>query len=202
MEQYSVNVRYHLASTRAQSRIIRGEKKICKIFTNKYIAKCFIPTRLNRVLNNLHALAARSSNSIQMADDLLQKIIKSGMKFQVLYSNNIILLNPNGIQLLMELCVKFNTIIEIIAALSTFNSMAGRLLLQYELSHCRELIHRIIGTYLTQNSHQRIDYIFNFISTGTFLRDIFDSELEGNHDIIVQITDDLHALMRNVIVRE
>ncbi|CAF1383084.1 unnamed protein product [Adineta steineri] len=58
MEQNYANLSpNHVVSTIAQSHSIRFQKKLCKVPSNKYIAKCFIPTRLNRVLNNLHRLA-------------------------------------------------------------------------------------------------------------------------------------------------
>ncbi|CAF1193415.1 unnamed protein product [Adineta steineri] len=128
------------------------------------------------------------------------------MKFQVLYNNGIISFSPDGGRLRNELLAEFNEICEIIVELNNLDSMFFRLLPKYKLrnklKHCRNLIHRIIGNHLTQESHNRIDSIFNFISTDEFLTYMFDSNSALNHAIIEEITDDLYALMRNVIIRE
>ncbi|CAF3742852.1 unnamed protein product [Adineta steineri] len=203
MEQKSVNLfPNHVTNTTAQSRSIRFQKKICKIFSNKYIAKYFIPVRFNRLLVNLHVLAEGFSNNNQIADRLLQKIMKSGIKFQVLYRNRIILVNPDDLRLLMELGTEFNEIIEMIVGLNNFDFIFNRFLLKNKLKDCQKLIHKIIGNHLTRKSHERIDFIFDFISTKEFLKYIFNSKLVLNHTIIKEITVDLRVVMRSGLIRE
>ncbi|CAF1239138.1 unnamed protein product [Adineta steineri] len=201
MEQNYANLSpNHVVSTIAQSRSIRFQKKLCKIPSNKYIAKCFIPTRLNRVLNNLHRLAEGFSNNNQIANRLIQKIVKSGNKFKVLYSNRIIFSSPNGEQLLMQLRGDFNGILTFIGILKTYDCMLSRFTLQCLFRNCRGLIHSIIGDHLTQKSLDRIDFIFNFISDADFLAYMFNFKLTLNRAIIVEIIDDLRVLVRDGLI--
>ncbi|CAF1182952.1 unnamed protein product [Adineta steineri] len=205
MEQESANLlQNHARSTIVQSRSIRSQKKLCKIFSNKYIAQCFIPTRLNRVLNNLHRLAEGFLDNNQDADRLLQKIIKSGFKFHVLYRNRIIPFSPDGRRLMMKLRDEFILVFAMIVALNyldlIFIQYSLQRKLQRKLRHCQQLIRRIIGNHLTQKSHDRIDFIFDFISDADFLAYIFDSELTRNHAIIEEIIDDLRALMSDALL--
>jgi hypothetical protein len=206
-------------NTTAQSRSIRIQKKFSKygysnrkhnqdticflllisILSNKYLAQLFISTRVNRILDNLHILARGFSGNNETADRLIAKIIKSGLKFQVLYKNRN-MFSQNQLRLLRDFGEEFNSLIEIVFELYDFDFMLRRLLFRSKCKDCQKLMHRIIGNHLTRKSHARIDFIFNFISNKEFLKYAFDSKSTFNQAIIRQIMVDLRALANDGLI--
>jgi hypothetical protein len=60
---------------------------------------------------------------------------------------------------------------------------------------CQDLTHKIISTHLTQKSHTRIDYIFNYASNLQFLDYVFNPNSTTNRAIVKDIVTDMNSLM-------
>lgn len=151
--------------------------------------------RINRILNNLHILIEGFSHNTDTADRMIKKIIKSVIKFQVLYNNRNVMFNQDDLRLLTIFHEQFEEIMETIFELYDSDFMLRRLLLRSKCNDCQNLLHKIIGNRLTQKSHDRIDFIFNLMSNKEFLKYVFDSKSNLNHAIIKEIIVDLRALM-------
>ena len=157
-------------------------------------------TRVNRIFSNLHILAEGFSGNNQTADRLIKKIMKSAIKFQVLYNNRDVVFNQNDLRLLIDFREHFDEITETISELYNFDFVIRRLLLRSKCKDCQKLIHRIIGNRLTQKSHERINFIFDFISNTDFLKYVFNSKSTINHAIIREIIVDFRALMKGMLI--
>jgi hypothetical protein len=151
-------------------------------------------------LNNLHILVEGFSRNNETADSLVKKIIKSAIKFQVLYKNRNVMFSQDDLQLLVNFRNEFNGITQTIFELYNDDFVLRRLLLRSKCRDCQTLLHRIIGNRLTQKSHARIDFIFNFISNKEFIKYAFDSKSEFNHAIIREITIDFRALVNGMSI--
>lgn len=60
---------------------------------------------------------------------------------------------------------------------------------------CHNLLSKIISTHLTEKSHARINYIFNYISNLQFLEYLCDPNSTSNREIIEEILDDMRSLI-------
>jgi hypothetical protein len=184
--------------------IIKKIRTICfllftSIFSNRYIAQFFIDARVNRILSNLHNLVEGFSGNNETADRLNKKIIKSLIKFQVLY-NNRNMFSPDDLQLLMNFRRQFDLFTENMFELYDFDIMLNRFLLRRKCKECQKLIHKIIANRLTQKSHERIDFIVNFISNEQFVKYVFDSKSAFNHSIIKEIIVDFRGLVNDGLI--
>jgi hypothetical protein len=167
---------------------------LTRLFSNKYLAKLVIGARGNRISNNLHNLVRHFSGNNEVADALVKKIIKSIIKFGVLYNNRNTIFSQNDLKLVMDFREQCQEIIELYAELHNSNFVLHRLLLKSKYKDCQNLIHRIIGNRLTRKRHERIDFVFNYISNQEFIKYAFDSKSAFNHAIIKEIIVDLRAL--------
>ncbi|CAF1059104.1 unnamed protein product [Adineta steineri] len=134
--------------------------------------------------------------------------LSRNIRFQKKICKGILLFSPNGVQLLNELIVESYLIFGLIVALNNSDPMPVqpsfidilinnvdsilvrpllKFALQQKLENCQRLIHDIAANHLTQKSHDRINFIFNFISTDEFLTYMFDSNSTRNHAIIEEM---------------
>ncbi len=60
---------------------------------------------------------------------------------------------------------------------------------------CQDLTHKIISTHLTQKSHLRIDYVFNYVSNLQFLEYSFNPNSTINRAIFKEVVEDMQSLM-------
>lgn len=170
--------------------IINKIKRIRKIYfhllvsivANKYISSFFIGTNLNQILNNLHDLVEGFTGNSQTADRLIKKIIKS----QIVY-NDRSMLHADNIQELINFFKQLESFTENIFEVYDFNCMLNRFLFKRQCKECQKLIHTIIKIHLTRKSHERIDFIFNFILNEAFIKYVFDSDSKFNHATIREI---------------
>ncbi|UJR29751.1 hypothetical protein I4U23_017299 [Adineta vaga] len=75
-----------------------------------------------------------------------------------------------------------------------------RFLLQRKCKKCQELMHMIMGIRLNREKHDRIDFIFSFISNTEFIKYVFDSKAALNAAIIKEIITDLGSLAREGLI--
>jgi hypothetical protein len=167
--------------------------------SNKYVAKFVINEIVNRILDNLHNLVVGFSGNIETADNLKQWIIELLLKLQVLYYNDNAL-GEDNLNSLKELREQFISLAKYMIELYETNFILDRFLLIRKCEQCQKLMHMAVGNCLSRNSHERIDFIFNFISDKKFVKYVFDSKSAFNAATIKEIIVDLGLLVTNGLI--
>ncbi|CAF1461402.1 unnamed protein product [Adineta ricciae] len=177
----------------AQSLGVRAQKKLLGKFSSKSVAKVFIDETSGRVLDNLHKLIRGYSGNKKEADKLLKSIIKTIIKLGILYKNN--LFNGFENQLIEDFRNRFHALSKVIVTFYEVDYTFDRLFLTRICKECQELTHKIVSTHLTQKSHTRIDFIYNYVSNLQFIDYVFNPNSTTNRAIIKDIVGDMHTLM-------
>ncbi|UJR26946.1 hypothetical protein I4U23_008254 [Adineta vaga] len=180
-------------SASAQSLGVRAQKKLLSKISSKSVAKVFIDETSGRVLDNLHKLIRGYSGSKKEADKLLKAIIKTIVKLGILYKNN--LFTDFESKLIDDFRNRFHSLSKAIVTFYEVDFTFDRLFLTRMCKECQELTHKIVSTHLTQKSHTRIDYIYNYVSNLQFLDYVFNPNATSNRAIIKDIVEDMHSLM-------
>lgn len=171
---------------------VRAQKKLLSKLSSKSVAKIFIDETSGRILDNIHKLA-RNYSGKKDADKLLKSIIKSIVKMGILYKND--LFSEQQLKLIDEFRNRFHSLAKSIITLYQVDFKFDRSVLTRMCIECQELTHKIISTHLTQKSHARIDYVFNYVSNLQFLEDSFNPNSTINRAIIKEIVEDMQSLM-------
>lgn len=161
--------------------------------SSKSVAKVFIDDTSIRILDNLHKLIRNYSDSKKEADKLLKSIIKIIFKLGVLHKND--LFNEYELKLIDEFRNRFHSLAKSIVTFYEVDFTYDRVFLIRMCKECQDLTHRIISTHLTQKSHTRIDYVFNYLSNLQFIDYIFNTDSTNNRAIIKDIVTDMNSLM-------
>ncbi|CAF3039402.1 unnamed protein product [Rotaria sp. Silwood2] len=180
-------------SASAQSLGVRAQKKLLSKLSSKSVAKVFIDDTSSRVLDNLHKLTRAYSDSKKDADKLLKSIIKTIVKLGILYKNN--LFTEYEIKLIEDFRNRFHSLSKAIVTFYEVDYTFDRVFLTRMCKECQDLTHKIISTHLTQKSHIRIDYIFNYLSNLQFIEYVFNTNSTANRAIIKEIVQDMNSLM-------
>jgi transcription termination factor NusB len=90
---------------------------------------------------------------------------------------------------------RFHSLAKSIITLYEVDFKFDRSVLTRMCNECQDLTHRIISTHLTQKSHARIDFVFNYVSNLEFLEYSFNPNSPINRAIIKEIVEDMHTLM-------
>ncbi|CAF0949000.1 unnamed protein product [Adineta steineri] len=181
------------ASASAQSLGVRAQKKILSKLSSKSVAKVFIDETSGRILDNLHKLTRGYSGNKKEADKLLRSIIKTIVKLGILYKNN--LFNEFELKLIDEFRNRFHSLSKAIVTFYEVDFTFDRLFLTRMCKECQDLTHKIISTHLTQKSHVRIDYIYNYLGNLQFLDYVFNPNSTTNRVVIKEIVQDMNSLM-------
>ncbi|CAF3590478.1 unnamed protein product [Rotaria sordida] len=177
----------------AQSLGIRAQKKLLSKISSKSVVKVFIDDTSSHVLDNLHKLIRAYSDSKKEADKLLKSIIKTIVKLGILYKNN--LFNEYELKLIEDFRSRFHSLSKAIVTFYEVDFTFDRVFLTRMCKECQDLTHKIISTHLTQKSHIRIDYIFNYLSNLQFIEYVFNSNSTATRAIIKEIVQDMNSLM-------
>ncbi|CAF0858805.1 unnamed protein product [Rotaria sordida] len=177
----------------AQSLGIRAQKKLLSKISSKSVVKVFIDDTSSHVLDNLHKLIRAYSDSKKEADKLLKSIIKTIVKLGILYKNN--LFNEYELKLIEDFRSRFHSLSKAIVTFYEVDFTFDRVFLTRMCRECQDLTHKIISTHLTQKSHIRIDYIFNYLSNLQFIEYVFNSNSTATRAIIKEIVQDMNSLM-------
>ncbi|CAF0728184.1 unnamed protein product [Rotaria sordida] len=159
----------------AQSLGIRAQKKLLSKISSKSVVKVFIDDTSSHVLDNLHKLIRAYSDSKKEADKLLKSIIKTIVK--------------------LDFRSRFHSLSKAIVTFYEVDFTFDRVFLTRMCKECQDLTHKIISTHLTQKSHIRIDYIFNYLSNLQFIEYVFNSNSTATRAIIKEIVQDMNSLM-------
>jgi transcription termination factor NusB len=181
------------ASATAQSLGVRAQKKILSKLSSKSVAKVFIDETSGRILDNLHKLIRSYSGSKKEADKLLRSIIKTIVKIGILYKND--LFTEYELKFIEDFRHRFHSLSKAIVTFYEVDFTFDRLFLTRMCKECQDLTHRIISTHLTNKSHARMDYVFNYVSNLQFLEYCFNPSSTVNRAIIKEIVEDMHSLM-------
>lgn len=160
--------------------------------SSKSVAKIFIDETSGRILDNLHKLA-RNYSGKKDADKLLKSIIKTIVKMGILYKND--LFTEHELKLIDEFRNRFHSLAKSIITLYEVDFKFDRSIITRMCHECQELTHKIISTHLTQKSHARIDYVFNYLANVQFLEYLFNPSSTTNRAIIKEAVEDMHTLM-------
>jgi hypothetical protein len=115
-----------------------------------------------------------------------------------LYDNNWDV--PDEENLFMNLRKKLHSLAVNMLELYNSNFMVNRYILIRDCQKCQELLHKILANRATRESHERIDFICNFISNKKFLKYAFDSSSAFNRATIADIINDLRSLIYNEVI--
>ncbi|CAF1399142.1 unnamed protein product [Adineta steineri] len=179
-------------SASALSLGVRAQKKLLSKLSSKSVAKIFIDETSGRILDNIHKLA-RNYSGKKDADKLLKSIIKTIVKMGILYKND--LFTEHQLKLIDEFRNRFHSLSKSIITLYEVDFTFDRSVLTRMCKECQDLTHKIISTHLTQKSHARIDFVFNYVSNLAFLEYSFNPNSTVNRAIIKEIVEDMHSLM-------
>jgi hypothetical protein len=160
--------------------------------SSKSVAKIFIDETSGRILDNIHKLA-RNYSGKRDADKLLKSIIKTIVKMGILYKND--LFTEREHKSIDEFRNRFHSLAKSIITLYEVDFKFDRSVLTRMCNECQDLTHRIISTHLTQKSHARIDFVFNYVSNLEFLEYSFNPNSSINRAIIKEIVEDMQTLM-------
>jgi hypothetical protein len=161
--------------------------------SSKSVAKVFIDETSGRILDNLHKLARGYSGNKKDADKLLKSIIKTIIKLGILYKND--LFNDYEFKLIEEFRNRFHSLSKAIVTFYEVDFTFDRVFLTRMCKECQDLTHKIVSTHLTQKSHARIDFIYNYLSNLQFLEYTFNVNSPTNRAVIKEIVQDMNSLM-------
>jgi transcription termination factor NusB len=111
----------------------------------------------------------------------------------ILYKND--LFTEHEHKLVDEFRNRFHSLAKSIVTLYEVDFKFDRSVLTRMCKECQDLTHKIISTHLTQKSHLRIDYVFNFVSNLQFLEYSFNPNSTPNRAVIKEIVEDMNSLM-------
>jgi transcription termination factor NusB len=111
----------------------------------------------------------------------------------ILYKNE--LFTAHELKLVDEFRNRFHSLAKSIITLYEVDFNFDRSILVRMCKECQDLTHRIISTHLTNKSHARMDYVFNYVSNLQFLEYCFNPSSTVNRAIIKEIVEDMHSLM-------
>jgi hypothetical protein len=157
------------------------------------VARILLPANVTRILANLHNLVQDYTHNERLADQLNASILKILIKLYVLKRNN--MFNESDLHFFDELGECLDSMVKIFVKLYVYYTIFNRLFLIRACQKCQKLFHDIIANRQTRQSHERIDFIFNFLSDAQFIKYVFDSNSSMNHGIVRDIIIDMGLLM-------
>jgi hypothetical protein len=157
------------------------------------VARLLLPATVKRILANLHNLVQAFTRSERLADQLNASILKTLIKLYVLKRNN--MFNECDLQLFDEFGECLESMVKTFVKLYVNYTFITRLSFIRGCKKCQKLLHDIIANRQTRESHERIDYIFNFLSNTEFLKYVFDAKPSINHAIVKDLIIDMGSLM-------
>ena len=160
--------------------------------SSKSVAKIFIDETSGRILDNIHKLA-RSYSGKKDADKLLKSIIKTIVKIGILHKND--LFTDHELKLIDEFRNRFHSLSKAIITLYEVDFKFDRSVLIRLCKECQELTHKIISTHLTNKSHLRVDFVYNYVMNLAFLDYAFNPQSVPNRAILKEIVEDMNRLM-------
>ncbi len=111
----------------------------------------------------------------------------------ILYKNDIF--TEYELKLIDEFRNRFHSLSKAIVTFYEVDFTFDRLFLTRMCRECQDLTHKIISTHLTQKSHARIDYVYNYLSNLQYLEYVFNPNSNINRTIIKEIVQDMNSLM-------
>ncbi len=153
---------------------------------------------MTRILANLHSLVQDYTHDERQADQLNESILKLLIKLYVLKRNN--MFNQSDMYLFDELGECLDSMVKTFVKLYVNYTIFNRFFLIRSCQKCQKLFHDIISSRQTRQSHERIDFIFNFLSDAQFIKYVFDSNSSLNHGIVRDMIIDMGLLMDEKLI--
>lgn len=165
-------------------------------FLDLCFKSCRYPEEANRILDNLYNLAEHFSGNADTAYQLKKWTSMSIMQLIWRYDDREM---PDEEHLFVEFLKQLHWFAENMFELYDFDFVVNRAILTRNCKKCQKLLHTILGNRASRESHERIDFICNFISNEKFLKYAFDSNSAFNRATIEDIIRDLRSLMEKEI---
>ncbi|XP_015907079.1 tumor necrosis factor alpha-induced protein 8-like protein isoform X2 [Parasteatoda tepidariorum] len=179
---------------RAKDIGFRAQKKLLSRMANKSIAKVFIDDATGNLLDNLYKLGRSQSGNKKEAEKVVKNIIKIVIKIGILYRND--QFNQEELWTAEKFKHKFHSTAMAIISFYEVEFSYDRNFLLQSLNECCALLKSLVVRHLTEKSINRIEHVFNFFASPTFLDDVFSRD-SHHKDILGRIVSDMHRLMED-----
>lgn len=157
---------------------LRIQKKVVGKFANKTTAKAFIDDNLSTLLDTLHSILARETDS-KKADKVIKNLIKITVKIGLLYKNN--QFNQEEISIGMKFRTKLRHAALTVISFHEVDFTYDRTFMIKVVNECGEMLHKLVDRHLTTKSHQRINNVIQAFSNPEILDKVFLSDGPYHH---------------------
>ena len=157
-----------------------------------------LPEHLTRIMENLHTLVQGYTRNERLADQINASIRKTSFKLYVLKRNN--MFTDRELELFNELSECLDSLVKLFVKLYENFTVLNRYSFIRNCQKCQKFLHDIIANRQTQQSHERIDFIFNQLSNAEFLKYVFDSKSAFNHGIVKDMIVDMGMFINQTLI--
>jgi len=178
--------------TNSQSVALRLQKKIASKMSTKSVAKIFIDETTGHILDNLYRLVKDYTKNKKQAETLLNDIIKIIIKIGLLYKND--QLNNEELKLCETFRQTFHLFVKSALSFYEIDYTFDSKYLHDSLVDCKNLIHAIVKSHLTEKSKNKVETTFTFFADQLFLESIFKSQASSK-PILKLIVEDTRKLV-------
>jgi len=170
---------------------LRIQKKVVGKFANKTTAKAFIDDNLSTLLDTLHSILARETDS-KKADKVIKNLIKITVKIGLLYKNN--QFNQEEISIGMKFRTKLRHAALTVISFHEVDFTYDRTFMIKVVNECGEMLHKLVDRHLTTKSHQRINNVIQAFSNPEILDKVFLSD-GPYHQYLEGISQGFHKVV-------
>lgn len=184
------------SSFKARDIGLRAQKKILSKMAGKNVSRMFIDENTSTLLDNIYEIAKTYSNSEEVAEKLIKNIIKTVIKFTLLYKKN--LLEDREEQELEILKTKVKNLAMMITTFHDMDYTYDKVHLNRCLTECENAIINIAVMHLTPSSQARIHKVFIYFNDGKFLDSVFNKDSEYR-ELLTRLVGNLHKAIENKV---
>lgn len=170
---------------------LRIQKKVVGKFANKTTAKAFIDDNLSTLLDTLHSILARETDS-KKSDKVIKNLIKITVKIGLLYKNN--QFNQEEISIGMKFRTKLRHAALTVISFHEVDFTYDRTFMIKVVNECGEMLHKLVDRHLTTKSHQRINNVIQAFSNPEILDKVFLSD-GPYHQYLEGISQGFHKVV-------
>ena len=172
---------------------LRAQKKFLSKMANKKIAKVFIDDTAGRLLDNLYKIGKDYADK-KTAEKIMKDMIKVVIKIGILYRND--QFSTDELLIAESFKMKFRAVGMTIVSFYEVDFTFDKNFLHGSLTECSQILHKLVGTHLTEKSHGRIDNVFGFFRNPNLLEALFRTDSKYR-DILKVMVSDLNKMMED-----